>query len=52
MHELGVVAKVVQNLQLPNGNVKVLVEGMLRASAIDLREEDEHLGRRHRDVHR
>jgi len=39
MHTLGVVAKVVQNLQLPNGNVRVLVEGLLRASAVDLREE-------------
>jgi len=40
MHQLGVVAKVVQNLQLPNGNVRVLVEGLLRARAVELREED------------
>ncbi len=40
MHELGVVAKVVQNLQLPNGNVRVLVEGLSRAETVELREED------------
>ncbi|MDH3524217.1 MAG: endopeptidase La [Acidobacteriota bacterium] len=40
MHELGVVAKVVQNLQLPNGNVRVLVEGIERARTLELREED------------
>ncbi len=43
MHELGVVAKVVQNLQLPNGNVRVLVEGLSRAQAVELRDEDEML---------
>ena len=40
MNEIGVVAKVVQNLKLPNGNVKVMVEGIERAEIIDLREED------------
>jgi ATP-dependent Lon protease len=40
MHELGVVAKVVQNLQLPNGNVRVLVEGSARARALEFRDED------------
>ncbi len=40
MHELGVVAKVVQNLQLPNGNVRVLVEGLGRAEAVELREDE------------
>ena len=40
MHELGVVAKVVQNLQLPNGNVRVLVEGLARARALELSDDD------------
>ena len=40
MHELGVVAKVVQNLQLPNGNVKVMVEGVQRARLLDIDETD------------
>ena len=30
LHDIGVVAKVVQNLKLPNGNVKVMVEGVVR----------------------
>ncbi|MBZ0114561.1 MAG: endopeptidase La [Thermoanaerobaculia bacterium] len=34
LFEMGVVAKVVQNLQLPNGNVKVMVEGVRRAKLI------------------
>jgi ATP-dependent Lon protease len=34
LFEMGVVAKVVQNLQLPNGNVKVMVEGVRRARLI------------------
>jgi ATP-dependent Lon protease len=37
--DLGVVARVVQNLRLPNGNVKVMVEGLERARLRDLREE-------------
>ncbi len=40
MFEIGVVAKIVQNLKLPNGNVKVMVEGIRRARLLDLREED------------
>ena len=40
MYEVGVVAKVVQNLRLPNGNVKVMVEGVRRARLIDVRDED------------
>ncbi len=40
MHQLGVVAKVVQNLQLPNGNVRVLVEGIQRASTVALHEDN------------
>jgi ATP-dependent Lon protease len=40
MHRIGVVAKVVQNLKLPNGNVKVMVEGQQRAELVDLGAED------------
>ncbi len=38
MHSLGVVARIVQNLRLPNGNVKVMVEGLERAelTALDV----------------
>ena len=39
LYEMGVVAKVVQNLQLPNGNVKVMVEGVRRAKLIDFVDE-------------
>ncbi len=40
MHGLGVVAKVVQNLRLPNGNVKVMVEGEERARLAEVAEDD------------
>jgi ATP-dependent Lon protease len=40
MHEIGVVAKVVQNLKLPNGNVKVMVEGLERAKLLELFDEE------------
>ncbi len=40
MYEIGVVAKIVQNLKLPNGNVKVMVEGIRRARLLDLREDE------------
>ena len=33
-------ARVVQNLKLPNGNVKVMVEGLKRGKLIDLRAAD------------
>ena len=38
MHEIGVIARVVQNLKLPNGNVKVVVEGVERAKLMELEE--------------
>jgi ATP-dependent Lon protease len=40
LYELGVVATVVQNLKLPNGNVKVMVEGVQRARLADMRDRD------------
>jgi ATP-dependent Lon protease len=39
MYDVGVVAQVVQNLKLPNGNVKVMVEGVQRARLVELEEE-------------
>jgi ATP-dependent Lon protease len=40
LFDLGVVARVVQNLKLPNGNIKVMVEGVQRAKLLDLEERD------------
>jgi ATP-dependent Lon protease len=40
IQDMGVVARVIQNLKLPNGNVKVMVEGEKRARLQDLFEED------------
>ncbi len=41
LHDIGVVAKVVQNLKLPNGNVKVMVEGVARGNVVDLDDEQD-----------
>jgi ATP-dependent Lon protease len=38
--DIGVVARVVQNLKLPNGNVKVMVEGLERAKLLELEEKE------------
>ena len=40
MQDMGVVARVVQNLKLPNGNVKVMVEGERRGKLLELGLED------------
>ena len=40
MQDIGVVARVIQNLKLPNGNVKVMVEGEQRAKLTELTEHD------------
>jgi len=40
VYDLGVVATVIQNLKLPNGNVKVMVEGVQRAKLVDVFELD------------
>ena len=39
IQDIGVVARVIQNLKLPNGNVKVMVEGEKRAKLSDLMED-------------
>ena len=40
LFEIGTVARVVQNLKLPNGNVKVMVEGGQRGRLMELRDDD------------
>jgi ATP-dependent Lon protease len=40
LYEVGVVARVVQNLKLPNGNIKVMVEGAQRARLHRLEERE------------
>jgi len=40
IYDIGVVATVIQNLKLPNGNVKVMVEGVQRARLTDIFELD------------
>jgi ATP-dependent Lon protease len=41
IYDIGVVARVIQNLRLPNGNVKVMVEGLQRARLDELEEHDD-----------
>src|SRR5512142_3170993 len=43
IYPLGTVCNVVQSLKLPDGNVKVLVEGLDRARAVEFREESGYL---------
>jgi len=38
---IGTLANIVQSLKLPNGNIKLLVEGVARGRVIELQEEDE-----------
>jgi ATP-dependent Lon protease len=40
IYEVGVVASVIQNLKLPNGNVKVMVEGVQRGRVVEVIESD------------
>ena len=40
LYDFGVVARVVQNLKLPNGNVKVMVEGARRGKLMDFEERE------------
>jgi ATP-dependent Lon protease len=43
LYELGVVATVLQLLKLPDGTVRVLVEGQRRATLVNLTSEEKHL---------
>ena len=38
--EMGVIATVIQNLKLPNGNVKVMVEGVQRGKLAEMKDKD------------
>ena len=40
IYEVGVVASVIQNLKLPNGNVKVMVEGVQRGKVVEVIDSD------------
>jgi len=43
LYEVGVVAQVLQLLKLPDGTVRVLVEGQSRAKLIELSEQNDHV---------
>ncbi|MCI0419662.1 MAG: LON peptidase substrate-binding domain-containing protein, partial [Acidobacteria bacterium] len=43
IYAVGTVANIVQSLRLPDGNIKVLVEGVERAKAIQVYDEDHYL---------
>jgi len=43
IYSIGTVANIVQSLRLPDGNIKVLVEGVERAKAVQIVEEDRYL---------
>jgi ATP-dependent Lon protease len=42
LNSIGTVASIVQHQRLPNGNVKVLVEGVTRARIIEISSRDDH----------
>ncbi|HOK92809.1 MAG TPA: endopeptidase La [Spirochaetota bacterium] len=43
LHEVGTIAEILQLLKLPDGTIKVLVEGISRCFISDLIDEEEHL---------
>lgn len=43
IYSVGTIAKIVQSLRLPDGNIKVLVEGVKRAKALQILEEDQYM---------
>ncbi|MDE2756788.1 MAG: LON peptidase substrate-binding domain-containing protein, partial [Acidobacteriota bacterium] len=43
IYSTGTIANIVQSLRLPDGNIKVLVEGLERAKALQILEEDEYM---------
>lgn len=40
IYEVGVIGNIVQNVRMPDGNVKVLVEGIERAKTLELNDDD------------
>lgn len=43
LHEVGVVARVLQVMKMPNGTLKVLVEGLMRARVLSISRSNSHL---------
>src|SRR3954447_23611020 len=43
IYSVGTIANIVQSLRRPDGNIKVLVEGVERAKAVQISEEDRYL---------
>ena len=43
IHAIGVIATVVQNLKLPNQNVKVMVEGLARGEIVSSKDSDGYI---------
>ena len=43
IYSVGTIANIIQSLRLPDGNIKVLVEGVERAKAIQIFDEDHYL---------
>ncbi len=43
LYDMGVIASIVQMLKLPDGNVRVLVEGKQRAELVSLSNDDDHM---------
>ena len=43
IYSVGTIANIVQSLRLPDGNIKVLVEGVERAKAVQILDEDRYL---------
>ncbi len=52
LHEVGTVAEILQLLKLPDGTIKVLVEGITRCFISDLESDDEHVSVRIKRVER
>src|SRR5215467_12758805 len=40
INSIGTIANIVQSLKLPNGNIKLLVEGVTRGRVVEIRQED------------
>ncbi|PYS95749.1 MAG: endopeptidase La [Acidobacteria bacterium] len=43
INAIGTIANIVQSLKLPNGNIKLLVEGSLRGKVVEIRQEEGYL---------
>src|SRR5258706_15476940 len=43
INSIGTIANIVQSLKLPNGNIKLLVEGVTRGRVVEIRQEEGYL---------